>query len=124
MTVQAEKSNNSYEFGDMPVNEKLRPAGHGKIDLGILWIMKQKDGLYLQSRYGVLRISPVESGIIRITFAKGGEISGKKHPAISIHRAEQKWMYKETGSEVTLMTDELCLQVDKKGGSNMLPDAG
>ncbi len=117
VTVQAEKSNNSYEFGDMPVNEKLRPAGHGKIDLGILWIMKQKDGLYLQSRYGVLRISPVESGIIRITFAKGGEISGKKHPAISIHRAEQKWMYKETGSEVTLMTDELCLQVDKKGGA-------
>lgn len=110
-------SGSGYEFGDMPVNEKLRPAGHGKIDLGVLWVMKQKDGLYLQSRYGVLRISPVESSIIRITFARGGQILEKTHPEISIHRVEAGWMYKESGSEVTLMTDELCLQVDKKGGA-------
>lgn len=106
-----------YEFGDMPVNEKLRMTGHGKIDLGILWIMKQKDGLYFQSRYGVLRISPIESGMIRITFAREGKVLDKVHPGIDIQRAETKWMYKESASEVVIMTDELCLQVDKKGGA-------
>ena len=106
-----------YEFGDMPVNEKLRMTGHGKIDLGILWIMKQKDGLYFQSRYGVLRISPMESGMVRITFAREGQILDKVHPRIAFQRIETRWMYKESASEVVIMTDELCLQVDKKGGA-------
>lgn len=59
-----------YTFGDMPPTEKLRPAGHGKIDLAVKWITKQQDGLYLHSRYGVLRLSPIGSAIIRVTFAK------------------------------------------------------
>ncbi len=105
------------EFGDMPATELLRPAGHGKIDLAVRWSAKQADGLYLHSRYGVLRLSPVGSAIVRVTFAKNGQIIDRFHPAIAVHRTERSWMYKESSSTIDLMTDELLVQTDKANGS-------
>lgn len=110
-------SANSIKFGDMPATEKLRPSGHGKIDLAVRWVAKQPDGLYLHSRYGVLRLSPVGSAIIRVTFAKGGQILEGIHPGIAVRSTDKRWMYKESGAAVDLMTDELYLQIDKSGGS-------
>ncbi len=109
--------NMGHAFGDMPTNETLRPIGHGKIDLTVRWTMKEPDGLYLQSRYGILRISPIRSDIIRVTFAKEGKILDKMHPLIAVSKTEKAWMYKENTSAVELYTDELCLQVDKNGGA-------
>lgn len=107
----------TFGFGDMPATEKLRPAGHGKIDLAVRWTVKQPDGLYLHSRYGILRISPVGSAIMRITFAKGTQIADYTHPGIAVRRTERTWMYKESGNTVDLMTDELHLQVEKNSGT-------
>ena len=98
------------EFGDMPATEILRPAGHGKIDLAVRWSAKQPDGLYLHSRYGVLRLSPVGSAIVRVTFAKNGQIEDRFHPAIAVRRTERTWMYKESATTIDLMTDELLVQ--------------
>ena len=108
---------NICEFGDMPATEKLRPAGHGKIDLAVRWVIKQPDGLYLHSRYGILRISPIGSAIMRITFARGTQIADYTHPGIDVRRTERTWMYKESGNTVDLMTDELFLQVEKSTGA-------
>lgn len=104
-------------FGDMPPTEKLRPAGHSKIDLAIRWCAKQPDGLYLQSRYGVLRLSPIGNAIIRITFAKGTQPTDEIHPKIAVRYVDKTWMYREAGANIELMTDELCLQVDKASGA-------
>lgn len=104
-------------FGDMPATEKLRPAGHAKIDLAVKWVTKQNDGLYIQSRYGVLRLSPVGSAIIRVTFAKGQQIAPGTSPKIAVKRTDRAWMYKDSGSAVELTTDELCLRVDKATGA-------
>lgn len=104
-------------FGDMPATEKLRPAGHGKIDLGVRWVTRQQDGLYLQSRYGILRISPVGSAIVRVTFEKGNQMSAEVHPGIAVRSVDKRWMYKESGKSVDVMTDELLLQVDKGTGA-------
>ncbi len=129
MKVQNEKSRvmdnktaemqriNIVQFGDMPATEKLRPAGHGRIDLAVKWVVKQQDGLYLHSRYGVLRLSPVGSAIVRVTFAKGGQIVSGENDRIAVHSVDKRWMYKESGSTVDLMTDELLVQVDKGTGS-------
>lgn len=106
-----------FSFGDMPATEKLRPSGHSKIDLAIRWVTKQKDGLYMQSRYGVLRLSPVGSAIIRVTFAKGKQPDTAVNSKIAVSHIENTWMYKETGSAVELKTDELCLQADKNTGA-------
>lgn len=104
-------------FGDFPPTEKLRPMGHNKIDLSVRWVTKQPDGLYLQSRYGILRLSPIGSGILRVTFAKGGKLLDGTHPRIRIQRLEKFWLYKESGSMVTLSTDELLIQADKSTGA-------
>lgn len=104
-------------FGDMPATEKLRPAGHAKIDLAVKWVTKQSDGLYIQSRYGVLRLSPVGSAIIRVTFAKGQQIVPGTSPKIAVKRTDRAWMYKDFGGAVELTTDELCLRVDKSTGA-------
>ena len=104
-------------FGDIPPTEKLRPLGHAKIDLSVRWVTKQPDGLYLQSRYGTLRLSPVGSAIVRVSFLRGGQPDGTVHPAIAVDRTDKFWMYKDTGKLVELTTDELLLQVDKATGA-------
>ena len=108
---------NHPTFGDIPATELLRPLGHPKMDTAIRWITKQPDGLYLQSRYGILRISPIGSSIIRITFAKGNQITEGTHPLIQVTGCDRMWMYKSTAKTVDLMTDELCLQTDKATGA-------
>lgn len=105
------------DFGDFPPTEGLRPPGHTKIDLSVRWVMKQPDGLYLQSRYGILRLSPIGSGIVRVTFSKSGKLVDGTHPLIQVQRLERFWIYKEAGTVVTLSTDELVLQVDKATGT-------
>lgn len=108
---------NIVKFGDMPATEKLRPAGHGRIDLAVRWVTRQQDGIYLHSRYGVLRLSPIGSAIVRVTFAKGGQITDKIHDRITARYIDKRRMYKESGGTVELMTDELLLHVDKSTGA-------
>lgn len=104
-------------FGDIPSTEKLRPLGHGKIDLSVRWVTKQADGLYLQSRYGTLRLCPVGSAIIRVSFVRDGQPDKAIHPGIAVNRIEKYWMYRDNGRMVELTTDELALQVDKNSGA-------
>ena len=105
------------EFGDMPSAEALNPGGYAKQDHAVKWICRESDGLYLQSRAGVLRLSPISSNIIRVTFAGKGNPKEEAHEKIALRKTEKAWMYKETFSGVELSTDELILQVDKKTGA-------
>ena len=117
IAMKQRETESLYAFGDMPPTEKLSPPGHGKIDLAVKWVTKQQDGLYLHSRYGVLRLSPIGSAIVRVTFAKGGQIVDRINDKIAVHSVDKRWMYKESGSTVDLMTDELFVQVDKGTGA-------
>lgn len=107
----------NYVFGDMPATEKLRPIGHTKLDLSVRWLTKQPDGLYLQSRYGILRISPVGSAILRISFCKSGQPDSVPPAGIAVDRTEKFWMYKDSGGTVELTTDELAVSVNKSTGA-------
>ena len=104
-------------FGDMPATERLRPAGHAKINLSVRWVSKQPDGLYLQSQYGTMRISPVSSSIIRMTFAKGAKITDGTHALISINKVEKGWKYRDTGKAIELTTGEVTVRVEKISGA-------
>lgn len=105
------------QFGDMPVTEKLRPAGHAKINLSVRWVSKQTDGLYLQSQYGTLRIIPVSGDIIRMTFAKGTKLTDGIHPLISACRVEKSWKYRDAGKIIEFTTGEVNIRVDKLSGA-------
>ncbi len=104
-------------FGDMPSAEYLSPGGRAKADLSVKWSFRQPDGLYMQSRDGVLRISPITSEIIRITFVAKGQPKESTCPGIALSKTEKAWMYKDMPSVIELTTDDLLLQVDKKSGA-------
>ncbi len=104
-------------FGDMPPTEKLRIPGHPKTDLAVRWVSRQEDGLYLQSRYGILRLAPISGGIVRVTFAKGGKLADTIHPLIQAKKLDRFWTYREAGPAITLSTEELVLQADKATGA-------
>ncbi len=102
------------QFGDIPPTEQLRLPGHAKINSQIRWVSKQADGLYLQSQYGILRLSPIGSAIMRVTFAKGSKLMEYIHPYIAVNRVEKNWRYRDTGRLIELSTGEMLLRVDKQ----------
>ena len=131
-------------FGDMPENDRLRPAGHSKIDLTIRWVHERPDGLYLQSRYGMLRICPVSKGCVRVSFRREdtfdaqkpiyeknglqygmagtrtgmtGTHTGAADPMDSYIDLHVKWKYRDKGSMVEMTTPGLLLEIDKGAGN-------
>ena len=112
----------AVSFGDMPATESLRPAGHAKINLSVKWASRQADGLYLQSQYGTLRISPIGSAILRITFSRGQKLTDGVHPLIAVNRTDKNWKFRDTGKMIELTTGELTLQIDKLTGSGRYLD--
>ena len=106
-----------YGFGDMPDNGRLRPMGHSKPDFSIRWTEQRADGLYMQSRYGILRLCPVGSSIVRVTFSRRAQLPQEAHPGIAVNRTDRAWKYRENAKMVELMTPELCIQADKATGA-------
>ena len=131
-------------FGDMPENDRLRPAGHSKIDLTIRWVPERPDGLYLQSRYGMLRICPVSKAAVRVSFRREdtfdaqkpiyeknglqygmagtrtgmtGTHTGAADPMDSYIDLHVKWKYRDKGSMVEMTTPGLLLEIDKGAGN-------
>ena len=131
-------------FGDMPENDRLRPVGHSKIDLTIRWVHERPDGLYLQSRYGMLRICPVSKGGVRVSFRREdtfdaqkqiydknglqygiagtrigmtGTHTGAADPMDSYIDLHIKWKYRDKGSMVEMTTPGLLLEIDKGAGN-------
>lgn len=116
-SIQPKGNSSVMPFGDMPATEILRPKGHAKINLGVRWISRQPDGLYLQSQYGILRISPVSGSIIRMTFAKGSKLTDGVHPLIAADRAEKNWKFRDNGKIAELTTGEVIVQIEKVTGA-------
>lgn len=104
-------------FGDMPSADHLRPAGRSAADLSVRWSSMNPDGLYLQSRYGVLRLCPVGSAIVRVTFVKGSRMPEGVCSGIAVSRMEKNWKLRDMRTTVEFSGPELCLQVDKASGA-------
>lgn len=111
----AQKS--EFAYGDMPATEILRPAGHSRIDLSVRFVSKQPDGLYLQSAYGVLRLSHIASNIVRVTFARGSQIKEGVHSKIAVKKGVGAWKYKDSFKMLEIVTGDLYLKVDKTTGA-------
>lgn len=60
-------------FGREASDKFMTMPGHTAAQLAPRWITPQSRGIYVQSRYGILRISPIHPKIIRITFVAGSE---------------------------------------------------
>ena len=103
--------------GDMPDADHLRPAGRPRTDLAVRWSAMNSDGLYLQSRFGILRLCPVGNAVVRVTFAKGSQLPGGVCSGIAVNRLEKGWKLRDTRTAVEYAGPELCLQADRGTGA-------
>ena len=91
--------------------------GHAKADLAVRWMEKRPDGLYLQSRYGMLRIQPMGGGILHISFAKGQTVEDICIPQIAVGQTDKKFVCRENASAAELSTPEVTVRIDKRSGT-------
>lgn len=108
-----------HHFGEIPSNDVLRPAGHGKIDTAVRWVQKQDSGVACVSSYGVLHISPVAEDIVRVTFGSGTKIQ----EVFAGVKAQAASKMKEGRDVVTFSTGKLTVQIGKKAGALTFFDA-
>ena len=106
-----------FSFGSMPSNDLLRPMGYVKSDRTIRWINKQPNGIYLPSTYGVLRIRPIATNILRVSFAKDEDSLANIPPIAADLDDFQEWKYRDAPKLLEMKTREIYLQVDKATGS-------
>lgn len=111
-----------YSFGGYPDSAKLRPSGHSRIDLAVRWVEQKKDGIYLRSNYGLLRISPITDRIIRITCSKGQDIAMVCHPAITALDTAKNWTTADSRASLSLKTDTVTVQAEKATGKLSFSD--
>lgn len=104
------------EFGEAPGNISLKPLGHPKINFAVLWVNTSKDYVELTSSYGVLRITPISAGTVRISF--GRKQIENLSPVIEelVSQKPFKWNCKETRDKVEVCLEKLTLRIDKKTG--------
>ena len=103
-------------FGAPVPSHRLQLPGHTRIDLSVRWVSKDTNGLYLQSRYGIMHLKPIAANILRVIFSRNGRQPSKAHPMIAVDKIERFWTYKDAGGAVEVTMDELILRVDKNTG--------
>ena len=108
-----------HHFGEIPSNDVLRPAGHGKIDTAVRWVQKQDSGVACVSSYGVLHISPAAEDIVRVTFGSGTKIQ----EVFAEVKAQAASKMKEGRDAVMVSTGKLTVQIGKKTGALTFFDA-
>lgn len=118
-----------HQYLDVPDSTKLRPAGHARIDTSIRFIRKNADSVDLASRYGILRITPVDDAVIRVRFLKGQSdtfsdaiewLHEKPTPSCvqaGLLMKKPKWLVKETKDAVGIATEKLVVKIEKKSGA-------
>lgn len=104
------------DFGTIPGESMLYPPGHSKIDTAVKFCMKGEGCLDILSSYGTLRISPISPDIVRISFAKG-QFTNFPKSSSKIKRKPVKYKLRENPAFIQLITEKLCVQVEKKTGT-------
>lgn len=80
-------------------------------------IVKKSDGLYLRSEYGLLRLSPQNDSIIRVSFTRKEAFEENCWNGILPHDNHTLWEYKEREDSIDLETACVRLSVNKQSGS-------
>lgn len=104
-------------FGSLPDTSMLRAIGHSRIDQSVRWVTKEADGLYLKSTYGILRISPIEANMIRVTFSSDNALPRTAHRNVALTGTADKWKYRESPKLLELRTEKIFIRVDKTAGN-------
>ncbi|XCP83533.1 AAA family ATPase [Roseburia hominis] len=106
-----------YQFRDVPEGSALTPKGHSRIDNAVRIVKKTKRYIDLISRYGTLRLTPLEDTIIRVQFLKGS--LAEFEPGYWNYQPSKQvtWTAREGKSLVEISTAKLAVRIEKKTGA-------
>ena len=114
----------SHRFGEFPDESILRPKGHSRIDCSVRIIKKSKTCIDLTSRYGTLRLTPVEPEVIRVQFLKGPGNAFRDGYWNYRPKTPVNWTAKAGKTLVEVATEKLKLRMDKRNGALQFYDSG
>lgn len=100
------------------VNEdEVTPPGHAAPSLAPRWINKQPGGIYVQSRYGILRIIPTSPDIIRLSFCKGSDFRNEGDKCLKQFAMMKKFLYRDTPKLLEIGAGNIGIALDKQTGA-------
>ena len=105
-----------HRFGDVPGTDLLKPKGHSRIDCSVRIVKKTKRYLDLLSSYGVLRLSPVEDGVVRVQFLRGQTADFEGGYWDFASGKEVAWTARAGKNLVEMTVGDLTVQIPKKTG--------
>lgn len=105
------------EYGTMPDTTSLRPTGHGKIDNGVKWIMKDKQQVDIVGAYGTLSIIPISDETVRVMFSKGTIDKVKALPEEISRSASVKFTVSENREALEVILPKLKVRIDRRTGA-------
>lgn len=114
---KASKNTAGKAFGDIPATELLRMPTYQKLERAIVKMSKQKDGLYLESHYGMMCLQAIQHNVIRVTFSRTAQLMYSVHPKLAADTLFDTWKCKDNQRTVDFATKNIYLQVDKKTGA-------
>lgn len=106
-----------YPFGACPITALLRPKGFSRMDHSIRIVRKMKRYIDFTSRYGTLRLTPLEEGMIRVQFQKGGLAEFAPGHWNYLPQHPVSWAAKEGKNLVEVTAGKLLVRADKKTGA-------
>jgi len=83
----------------------------------ITTVLKRKDGLYLLSEFGTLRLKPITDQIIRLSYTRADSFEENNEIGIREQPLYAEWNYEETERQVVLTTQKIRLNVNRNTGS-------
>ncbi|MDO5521618.1 MAG: DUF4968 domain-containing protein [bacterium] len=107
----------SYRFGDVVDSNRMRPREPGHIDCSLRKAKKTKKYIDFISNYGVLRITPMEEGIIRIQFKKGETPDFTSGYWDCIPDDSVSWSVKQVGAQIEVATEKVIVKIGQKTGA-------
>ncbi len=117
INVNQPKNESEYQFLSVPDNDRLKPKGHSKSDFSIRWINKKKDCVEMTSQAGLLRVMPIASDIIRVTFSKGQSASMESGYFDKKAKPGTQFKVRENKDMVEITTVSLKAVIEKKNGA-------
>ena len=106
-----------YHFGECPDVSVLRPKNKDWLDVSVHTVKRTKKSLLLISRYGVLKLTPLEESIVRVQFRKGADIRFRK--GYWEYEPEQpvKWTARAGNKLAEMSTERISVIIDKGTGA-------
>jgi len=97
--------------------ELLRPSGHPANSFATKWIQKKNDGIYMQSLYGVTRITPISQNIVRVSFSSGLELKLAAKGTVKEFQMCRDFQYKENPQNLEITLKGMTVKFDRYRGA-------